>query len=330
MIPVVRIILLLPILATALFARDKVAYIEFFGYTDIDINAVRDALPFHAGDKLSKDLKGQASATIKRVTGRDLTDFGITCCVDDADAVVFIGLPGSSSRVFRLNPSPKGDAAPPDELIALDKKKTEAETQAVLGGHSEEDGSPGYRLTKEPGARAAELAVRAYVLQHQDEVMRVLESSGKSDQRALAADALGYGARNPRQLAALVYAARDPDSEVRNNSTRALGEMLRADPSVASDIPPDAFIDMVRSGTWTDRNKGCLTLLPLTQSRDPKVLAKIKSESEDALWEIARWRNIGWAFCARAVLGRIAGIPEERLNQLAFGPLDAFASAIGH
>jgi hypothetical protein len=42
------------------------------------------------------------------------------------------------------------------------------------------------------------------------------------------------------------------------------------------------------------------------------------------------WRNNGWAFCARAVLGRIAGIPEERLNLLAFGPLDAFTSAVGH
>jgi hypothetical protein len=30
------------------------------------------------------------------------------------------------------------------------------------------------------------------------------------------------------------------------------------------------------------------------------------------------------------VLGRIAGIPEERINELAMGPLDAFLSAIGH
>jgi hypothetical protein len=324
-----RIMLILPILGTALFARDKVAYIEFFGYTDIDVDAVRNALPFRAGDKVSKDLKDQASAAVKRVTGRDLTGFGTTCCVDDGDSAVFIGLPGSSSHGFRLNPSPAGDAALPNELIALRQKANEAEMKALQGGNAEEDGSLGYRLMKEPGAQAAELAVRAYVLQHQDEAMRVLESSGKPDQRAMAADTLGYGARTSRQLAALVNASRDPDSDVRNNSTRALMEILRADPSVAAEIPPDTFIDMVGSGTWTDRNKGCMTLWPLTQSRDPQILRKIESESTDALWEIARWRNVGWAFCARVVLGRIAGIPEERLNPLALGPLDAFTSAIG-
>jgi hypothetical protein len=184
----------------------------------------------------------------------------------------------------------------------------QAEMKAGQNGNSAEDGSPGYRLMKEAGAHAAEVAVRTYVLLHEDEIIRVLESSGKPDQRAMAADALGYGARNTRQMAALVRAARDPDSEVRNNSTRALGEILRADPSAAAEVPPDTFIDMVRSGTWSDRNKGCITLWPLTQSRDPQLLAHVRSEAEDALWEIARWHNNGWAFCARVTLGRTAGI----------------------
>jgi hypothetical protein len=325
-----RVLLSLLVFATLLPARNQIAYIEFFGYAGIDVSAVRDALPFHAGDGLSDDLKNQARAAVKRITGRDATNFRKVCCTGDGDSVVFIGLPGSSSHPFPFNASPEGDAAVPTELAALSRKMGEAEIKAIQSGNPAEDGAAGYRLMKEPGARAAELAVRAYALEHQDEVIRVLESSAKSDQRAIAADALGYGARNARQTAALVHASRDPDSEVRNNSTRALGEILRADSSAAREVPPDAFIDMVRSGTWTDRNKGCMTLWPLTQSRDAEVLAKIKAESEDALWEIARWRNVGWAFCARAVLGRIAGIPEERLNPLAFGPLDAFTSAIGH
>jgi len=322
-------LLILLVLATALSARDRIAYIEFFGYQGIDLDAVRNALPFHGGDKLSSDLEGQARAAVKRVTGRDITGFNVVCCADDGDSVVFVGLPGASSHVFRFNPPPQGDATAPDELAALWRNMSQAEIKAVQNGNSEEDGAPGYRLLKEAGARAAEVAVRTYALQHQDEMIRVLESSGKPDQRAIAADALGYGARTTRQMAALVRAARDPDSDVRNNSTRALGEILRADPSAAAQVPADTFIDMVRSGTWSDRNKGCLTLWPLTQSRDPKLLAQVKSEAEVALWEIARWRSIGWAFCARAVLGRTAGIPEERLNPLAFGPLEAFTAAMG-
>jgi HEAT repeat protein len=178
---------------------------------------------------------------------------------------------------------------------------------------------------KEAEPRAAELRFREYVLRHEEQIVHVLESSGRAEQRAMAADALGYA--QPRQTAALVRAARDPDSGVRNNATRALGEILRADPSAAAQIAPEAFIELVRSGTWSDRNKGCLTLWPLTQSRDPQLLARIKSEAGDALWEIARWRNVGWAFCARVVLGRAAGIPEDRLNALASGPLDAFVAA---
>jgi len=102
-------------------------------------------------------------------------------------SVVFIGLPGSSSRAFPAQPGPGGGAALSGELSALYGKRTEAEMKAVQSGNpQEEDGSPGYRMMKEPGAHAAELAVRAYVLQYQDEMMRVLESSGKPDQRAMA------------------------------------------------------------------------------------------------------------------------------------------------
>jgi len=39
--------------------------------------------------------------------------------------------------------------------------------------------------------------------------------------------------------------------------------------------PPDDFIDMIRSGTWTDRNKSSSVLWPLTQSRNPQLLAAV-------------------------------------------------------
>jgi hypothetical protein len=321
--------LLLAAAANPLSARNRIAYIEFFGYQGIDVNAVRQALPFRDGDNLSGDLQEQAHAAVKRVTGRDATDVFRVCCTGDADSVVFIGLPGSSSRAFRLDSAPQGDAAVSAELAALSHQANEAEMKAVMSGHSAEDGAPGYRLLKEPGAKSAELAVRDYVLQHEDEIIRVLQSSAKANQRAMAADALGYAARQPRQLVALTRAVRDPDSDVRNNATRALGEILRADPSAADQIPPDAFIDMVRSGTWTDRNKGCMTLWPLTQARDKELLARVQSEAGEALWEIARWHSVGWAFCARSILGRIAGVPEDRLNTLALGPFEAFAAALG-
>jgi hypothetical protein len=76
---------------------------------------------------------------------------------------------------------------------------------------------------------------------------------------------------------------------------------------------------MVNSATWTDRNKGAWVLFNLTASRDARVLDQIKRGAIEGLTEMAKWRDVGHAYQARIVLGRIAGIPEERLQQLASG-----------
>lgn len=276
-------------LASALCARDRIASIDFFGCEGVDVAAVRKALPFREGDKGGVSRERQARAAVRRVTGRDATNVSGICCVGDGDFAVFIGLPGASSRPLSYHPAPLGDVAAPRELESLYRKMQEAEFAAIRQGRGEEDGSPGYRLSRESRARAAQLALRDYALGHEDELVRLLELSRHSGRRAMAADALGYAARSSRQLAALVHAALDPDPEVRNNSTRALSEILRAEPSLAPQISPEPFIAMVRSGAWTDRNKASLVLWPLTQSRDPQLLARLKSEAGAALLEMARW-----------------------------------------
>ena len=236
------------LLATPLFARGRIAYIEFFGYKGIDVSMVRQALPFHEGDKVSKNASDHAHTAVKRVIGRDATDVQMVCCVDDGDSVMFIGLPGESSHAITLNVAPQGNESIPPHLAALYRKMREAETAAVRQGHSEEESVSGYRLLKDPRTRAAELAVREYALHHEDEIARVLESSANAAQRAMAADALGFADHSPRQTAALVHAVKDPDSTVRNNSMRALMEILGADRSMASQVAPDNFIGMIHSG----------------------------------------------------------------------------------
>jgi hypothetical protein len=48
------------------------------------------------------------------------------------------------------------------------------------------------------------------------------------------------------------------------------------------------------------------------------------------LIEISKWRSVGHAIPARFVLGRIAGIPEERLQQLVSGPPEPILEALPH
>jgi hypothetical protein len=288
----------------ALSAKDKIAVIDFFGYKGIDVEKVRQALPIHPGDPMTDDVQQAVMAAVRRVLGRDATDVGQVCCLGDGDAAIFIGLPGESSRKATYDPAPAGDAPLSKEIVSIYDRKMDAWVNAVQSGKAEEDGTPGYSLMKEPATRALQLAEREYAVKHEDEILRTLRSDRHAEQRVVAADALGYCERSPRQLDALVHAVRDSDGTVRNNATRALGEILRAEPSAAAQIPPEPFIELVRSGVWSDRNKGSIALMTLVQSASPEVLRRIKAEAGDALAEIAGWPE-NWAFAAKAILAKL-------------------------
>jgi len=301
-------ILCFVILAAGLPAKDRIATIEFLGYQGVDVEAVRTVLPFHEGDKIAKNLRGQAQSAVQRVTGRPATDVALICCTGDGDTSVFIGLPGTSSQAPPVRPAPGGKIEIPAMWRKLSDQMDEAEEAAVHRGLGEEEMAMGYRLSKEPAARAAELAFRDYAMQHEDLIIQVLELSGRADERAMAADALGYSARTPGQLTALVHAASDPDPLVRNEAARAIGEILEADRLAIRDVQPDAFVRMIHSGIWTDRNKASMVLEILTESRDPGLLARLQTEAGEALLEMASWQNAGWATAPRMILDRIAAL----------------------
>lgn len=291
-------------------ATDRIAYIEFFGYEGLDVRAVRKALPFREGDAVQPEkleaTQQQARSTVRHIIGRDATDVATICCTVGHRWVVFIGLPGASTRPFAFDDPPSGNVAPPPEFTRLYEAMERTGTQAVMNSRGEEEMGAGFRLLKEPAARGAALALRAYALGHEEEILN-LTTSSDARLRANAVDALGFGPRTPRQIAALAHAVRDPDAEVRNNGTRALFEIVSADPAAAFQLPPGSFIDMLHSGIWTDRNKASIVLLFLTKSRDPKLLARIQSQAGPALAEMANWRASNWAIPARIVRERIAG-----------------------
>lgn len=198
------------------------------------------------------------------------------------------------------------------------------------GQAAEEDDSNGYALVKDATARSLQLAVRQWAIKHEQELFRALEFSSAIEDRRVASDAMGYARQSRGQILALVRAASDPDHEVRNNATRALGVLVRSKAALASEIPPDTFIEMLNSGTWTDRNKGASLLMELTTGRNSDLLAKIRAGALDSLVEMSSWRRPGHAYFARMVLGRLAGLPEDHLKELAWkGPVDAIIGAAG-
>lgn len=313
-------------------ASDRIGDIEFFGYKGFDVATIRGALPVHEGDGYSDQTKILVRQAVAGAIGKEPTGVAVICCGEKGNRLLFIGLPGASHKSFIYNPVPKGnDRLSPGIMNLYSRLDRALETAVRKGGQAaEEDDSHGYALIKDPDARSLQLALRQWVIQHERELLRVLEFSSVVPQRRVASDALGYARQFHDQILALVRAARDPDDEVRNNATRALVILVRSNAGLASDIPPDTFIEMLNSGIWTDRNKGTALLEQLTVGRSSDLLTKIRSAALDSLIEMASWRRPSQACFARMVLGRVGGLPEDRLKELAWnGPVDPILESAG-
>jgi hypothetical protein len=312
-------------------AEPRIGTIEFFGHKDIDIAAVRAALPVRESDEWSDDVKPRIVDAVSRVVGKPPTDVAAVCCTSDGRLLVFIGIPGNSYKAFAYDPAPTGRARVSNDLVRLYERLGDAISAAVQkgGDAASEDRSNGYAITRDPPVRSIQLELRRYAIAHEPELYRVLETSSDAKHRAVASHAVGYARRSARQLRALTRAARDPDDAVRNNATRAIAVLAAANPRLVRQMPLNPFIEMLNSGIWTDRNKGAMVLERLTTKRDPAVLAKMRASALNSLIEMALWREASHAYFARTLLGRVAGISEKQLEELAFkGPPEAIVEAL--
>lgn len=308
---------------SAAFGQEKdrrIGSIDFFGYAGMNLDQIRSALPIHKGELYPGPATTieKIEQAIRSAIGLMPTDVASVCCDRDGNYMIFVGLPGESIRQTRFNPVPKGKAQLPGEILTLYEQTMDALSTAVSKGNAQEDTSKGYALSiTDAPLRTKQLAVRAYAIRHESLIRAVLSSSSKTQQRVVAAYLLGYARQSRQQIADLVRASHDPDDGVRNNATRALGVLADSSAKVAAQIPAGGFIRMLSSGSWTDRNKAMWVITTLTKSRDPKLLGELRSEALVSLIEMARWQSTGHAYDARILLGRIAGIEEKRLEQLA-------------
>lgn len=296
--------------------------VSFFGDKGVNVAAIRSALPFHEGDPFppsgvrSGALVKQVSEVVKQLTGHAATDVAIICCDSKQNYIVYVGLQGASYQELRLNPAPASSVRLPEQAMTLIGQLGDALQKALMSGHPEEDDSTGYMLMKDPGARKVELAMRDYALSNEALILNVLASSSAADHRAAAATLLGYSRQSNEQIDALVRASLDRDGDTRNNAIRALKVLAGARPDLAARIPVEPFVGLLRSGTWTDHNKGSLLLMALTARREPRMLSELRTEALDPLVEMARWRDVGHAGPAVLILGRIAGIPEDSIGHM--------------
>ena len=312
----------------------RIGAIEFYGYAGLDVDEVRAAIPVHEGDLFTTsddsffETLNRIKKEIKRVTGSPPSDVAAVCCDPQGNYWIYIGL-GNSVRTTPYNPVSEGKLRLPTRIVELYEQTNQLSSELVGKGIASEDRSKGYALSNDASLRAKQLAKRAYALSHELLLHRVLRLSSDPEQRTVAANFLGYARQTRAQIGDLVWASHDVDAGVRNDSIRALGVLAESSPKVASQIPPEGFVEMVSSGSWTDRNKAGFLLDELSKRRDPKLLRQLRLGSLESLIEMARWRGRGHADFARILLGRIAGIEEGRLQQLVdAGQVDQIIKAV--
>jgi HEAT repeats len=315
------IMLLLVAVAAGQNRPMRLAEIEFFGGTGLDLTRIRAAIPLRENNEFSSEEAvpaaiSQIKQAVERVAGRPPSDVEMVCCDEQGRWTFYVGLAGHFTRNIAYNPSPKGSVRLPAYVVNLYEQSMDALDEAVRQGKSREDDSGGFAISEYPPLRAKQLAIREYALQHVRLISQVLKSSQDARQRRVAAQVLGYARQSKEQIAALVHASRDEDETVRNNAVRALGVLTRSDTKVAARIPAAGFVEMLNSGEWTDRNKAGILLELLSQRRDRQLLMRLRSQALESLLEMARWRSRGHAHSALVLLGRMAGIEESRLQQL--------------
>src|SRR5574341_281490 len=187
--------------------------ILFFGYSGLPVDRVKSALPLKEGASLRvhelERIKTDVTASVQQTIGRPATDVAVVCCDNAGKMVVFVGLPGDSSRPFTYNSPPKGRLTLPQTILDLYTRATELNLEAVQKAPSE-DRSKGYSLSAFPPLRAVQLSIRELAVRHQSLITKVLRSAADPRQRRAAAEALGYASQSKFQVLALARASRDP------------------------------------------------------------------------------------------------------------------------
>jgi hypothetical protein len=294
-----------------------IATIDFYGQRIVDLPALRKTLPIHEGDPVS--MGDEARLTLMARTALSalphVRDARVTlvCCAQDGGMHVFTAVLEDSSPRLDLRSAPRGRQSLPDALVAQDAATERALTDAALSGHRAEDDSQGHALlTSAPAARALQEQRVALAAANLRVLRQVLRESADAQQRAVAARFLGYAPDMQAVTDDLVRAVTDPDPGVRSDALRALMVFARA--TRPPHIPYRPCIDLLDSPEWSDLNRTLAALEALSASRDLDLLDLLRRRAMPALVAVARWHSREYRWPAYAVLGRIGGLSDEKIQ----------------
>jgi hypothetical protein len=288
----------------ALGQAPRVGTIDFYGLRKIPVARLRQELAVQPGDPLPPS-KANLEERLETIDGVVLARLEAVCC-EVKDAILFVGIEERGAPHFEVREAPESEAVLPEELVAAYRVFLDDFQEAALGG----------TVDSEFGALQERLA--ALVRAHLKELRNVLRTSADADQRAIAAHVIVVSADRPAAAQDLQYALQDPDEEVRRNALSSLGTLAAyapKHPDLEIRIAPTWPVEMLNSIVWSDRTGAMSILLTLSEAREPGVLDLIRQRAAPQLVEMARWNSLTHALPAYILLGRVAGLSENEIQE---------------
>jgi hypothetical protein len=293
----------------------RIDVLEIYGHRKVSESKIRQVLKVKEGDPLPPS-KGDVEERLNDIDGVVESHLEAVCC-DDGKVILYVGIEERGATHFDIRDTPEGDATLPEEITATYRRLMEAAEIAARRGSTEEDLTRGHSLLADREARAIQDMLPALADSHLVELRHVLRDAFEESQRAAAAYIIGYANKKNEIVNDLQYALRDADPGVRANAAHglaALAVLERLKPDSGVHVSATWFIEMLNSLSFSDRNKAVWALQILTDKRDAPVLTQLRDRAMPALAEMARWKSLPHALPAFVLVGRIAGLTEEQIQ----------------
>ncbi len=290
--------------------------INVYGLHKISTERFLAALDLKSGSALPAS-KGDLEDTLEKLPGIVVAHVEAVCC-EDSRAVLFIGIEERGGPHTAFRSSPAGDAVLPSELVDAYHGFVSAVQRVSGRGPVAEDLTAGHSRISDPEVRKFQDRFVSFAEGHMPLLREVLRTAAEPEQRAIAAAVLGYAPNKKEVVNDLQYALQDPDESVRANAARALKAIAvfaARQPSAGIRISPTWFVELLHSVVLSDRMEAVSALLTLTDQKDPAALQLIGERSLEELVEMARWATPRYALRPFLLLGRVAGMTDEEVQQ---------------
>jgi len=240
-----------------------------------------------------------------------------TCCAT-GKAILYVGIEEKGAPHFDFREAPQGPEVLPEKVVRTYADFINAVSHSSEKADLAEDLTKGHSMMGDPGIRSIQEMFLPLAAEYTSDLRSVLRDGANDEQRAIAAYVIGYAPNKPKIVDDLLYALHDPDDTVRGNAMRSLGALAvlaRVNPDSGVKLPPTWIVEMLNSLVWNDRHNAAVTLVTLTEGRDPELLAQLRERGSESLVEMAGWKHLAHALPGYLLIGRILGISEPALQK---------------